>query len=698
MPAAPSTNNLFSATGMQQPYANISPAPTGGMSIAPKIGATPASIFSPTTAYGMGGRSVVPTPPPTGPNIGNIFSGIGKFFGFNPGIGNYNQTTMTTPQNVIQQGQNSAPFSLSGLPGAIGKGLQIAAGSATPAVPNLHLAMDGSVVHPQTGGVIGKVNSAPRVGVSSPSALAKAGITGKTNADIGGGNNQQNQGGNNNGNNAGNGGSTNQYANYAAKGWSVINGLPFNAQGQQVDPNTGLPINTGTGGGSNTGTGNTGTNTGGSSDTGTGGSNTGTGGTGGGTSGSGSTDQTTTPPPTTPTAPTNPYNSPEYKSAVDAYTQAGQMTPQEQQIQAEEGNLQSSLGLTTADMASHPTDLPFLTGEQANVTARTNAQLQGLESEASRLQAQRLAAQSVAQQNITNLQTKYNSPYSAPQILNPGQTLTSPTGQNIAGGAPQQGDWAFGINGVTGQPYSYNNKTGEYRDMSGNPTTAPSSGTNFGNVGTQSNAPPTGQALTQAVQSITNPIVKGAINTDSQGGYYLNSDKITNDAAKTAATQTAMQLGIPVLNTAQTGALKSIDDTLGLMPTLQKLVNDNLKGGIIGRGMDIVNNALNNWFQTNPDLTQLNNYGLQAISVIRSLGGQGSGVRVTNSELATANSVQPDANDNLETAQRKITTLTQVMNEIRQNLYSDNIPGGASQTGGTQGTQGGTNTDTYSSI
>lgn len=341
-----------------------------------------------------------------------------------------------------------------------------------------------------------------------------------------------------------------------------------------------------------------------------------------------------------------------------------------QQNQQQQAQLQAGLNLGKLDIQGQPIPLGLQQGQQAILEQQNAVKGQYLAQQGANIQNQLGIAQNLGGQNLQAAQAQG-------QLGLGQQQLQTQQGLGLGGLAAQifglsKGAYQPFTNPMTGEVGVFNQNTGQFQGIGGG-----SGGTSTGN-----NTDP--YSSVQSFQQAF-PGLGATMRQDANGQYYFNTDNLPQGVSTAALQNAAQKLQLPVLNNNLGSALQSIDNSLGLMPTIQDLITKNLDSGTGGRISDVAKTALNDWFQTNPDLTQLNNYGLQAISVIRSLGGPGSGVRVTNTELSQAQASQPESSDNQETAMRKVKTLTDILSEIRQNIYNDNTPGGNPSVNGGSG-------------
>lgn len=175
------------------------------------------------------------------------------------------------------------------------------------------------------------------------------------------------------------------------------------------------------------------------------------------------------------------------------------------------------------------------------------------------------------------------------------------------------------------------------------------------------------------------PQVAPAFNQMSDGTPYLSQDKIPSQFTA-YANQFSTHNNIPILTTEQVGKVQAIDNTKQAISTIQGIIPDILGSGVAGHLLTgEIGNRLQNFFQSNTEISSFNSYRTTALNSIQALaGGSGSGLRLTQAEIDQATSNLPTITDNIETAQAKINILNGYLNKwentILPNQQSDPNP------------------------
>lgn len=147
------------------------------------------------------------------------------------------------------------------------------------------------------------------------------------------------------------------------------------------------------------------------------------------------------------------------------------------------------------------------------------------------------------------------------------------------------------------------------------------------------------------------------------GVAFINADKVP-DALKQSVQTLSARAGIPYVQAADAGAVKSIQTVLNNLDSMQTLAKNNLASGVWGHAKDSILGALNQWTQTEwgRNLGLFDNYRDTAIKAVQALaGGAGSGLRINAGEIMANVQNLPKSSDNLENATAQIQQLRQLI-------------------------------------
>lgn len=176
--------------------------------------------------------------------------------------------------------------------------------------------------------------------------------------------------------------------------------------------------------------------------------------------------------------------------------------------------------------------------------------------------------------------------------------------------------------------------------------------------------------------------LSGAVFTAPNGQQYVSKEKLT-PGLELAQTTAAKNAGIPVLGPGEVEAVRNIDYVKQNIQGMESVITKILQPGVFGRMENMFTNNIKNILQSDTDVTTFSGYRDTAIKIIQSLaGGPGSGLRLTGGEIATATSNIPTINDNLETAQKKISLL----NTFLDTKLGTILPSAAKTSGAGRGT------------
>lgn len=143
------------------------------------------------------------------------------------------------------------------------------------------------------------------------------------------------------------------------------------------------------------------------------------------------------------------------------------------------------------------------------------------------------------------------------------------------------------------------------------------------------------------------------------GVAYIDDSRVP-ESFKTTVQALSSQAGIPYLDAGDVGSMQSIiqaQQNLNLMESTAKNVLGSGVGGYLKDAGATLANKLTggNAF---PDFNQFNSYATEAINLIKGLaGGTGSGLRMTQSEIDTAQSNIPTSSDTIANAMKKVQVL-----------------------------------------
>lgn len=153
--------------------------------------------------------------------------------------------------------------------------------------------------------------------------------------------------------------------------------------------------------------------------------------------------------------------------------------------------------------------------------------------------------------------------------------------------------------------------------------------------------------------------VQNYVQAGPAGVAYIDGTRVP-DALQGSVQTLAAQAGIPFLAAGDVSAMQSIvqaQQNLNLMESTAKQV---LGSGLVGFGKDLGATLANDATGGNafPTFNQFNSYATEAINLIKGLaGGSGSGLRMTQSEIDTAQQNIPTSSDTLANAMKKVQVL-----------------------------------------
>jgi hypothetical protein len=181
-------------------------------------------------------------------------------------------------------------------------------------------------------------------------------------------------------------------------------------------------------------------------------------------------------------------------------------------------------------------------------------------------------------------------------------------------------------------------------------------------------------------QQQANEYLDSLVNTTRAGGKWLDTTNIPNDKnAKAAALVYAKQNGLTAVDKGVADRLRTSEEVQSNMDQIDQVVASFLPENAQGRVVSVPRNLLAAWTQSNPDIASFGNTYAAAIRNIQALaGGQGSGFRLTNSEVNMATKNFPRITDDLPTARRKLAWERQFLANKERTFFQRNMskPGG----------------------
>lgn len=229
--------------------------------------------------------------------------------------------------------------------------------------------------------------------------------------------------------------------------------------------------------------------------------------------------------------------------------------------------------------------------------------------------------------------------------------------------------------GANGQPMVGQNQTGNgINNTQTNQSTGSMVASDGGTIA------PTYASKVQQMPSI----LQNYVLTGPQGVAYIDESKITDPALKQSASLFASKAGVPFLTHDDALGLQSIGNLYSTLDQINGLVDQTLKSGVVGKGVDTLEAIANKYTGYKPILT---NYQLlrdtagKAVSAL--MGGIGSGFRMNMPELDIATSNLPSATDNIQEAKVKIEGVKQLLDNGIKQKFPDFQGTGSLTTGGT---------------
>lgn len=147
------------------------------------------------------------------------------------------------------------------------------------------------------------------------------------------------------------------------------------------------------------------------------------------------------------------------------------------------------------------------------------------------------------------------------------------------------------------------------------------------------------------------------------GVAYINNDRVPTNIQQGLQTM-ASRAGIPYVQAADVGALKSIQTVLSNLDSMQTLANNTLGSGTLGHLFGETIGRAEQGLQTKNgiQLGLFDNYRDVAIKAVQALaGGAGSGLRINMGEISANTQNLPQATDSKENAIAQIKQLKQLI-------------------------------------
>lgn len=174
------------------------------------------------------------------------------------------------------------------------------------------------------------------------------------------------------------------------------------------------------------------------------------------------------------------------------------------------------------------------------------------------------------------------------------------------------------------------------------------------------------------------------IDKSSDGVPYVDQTRLQNMTPyqKQIASQQYANAGIRVLDPGDVSALGTIDAAKQDLTLFSNAANNLLSLGLFGRIKGYTTNQLAQLAQTNPDWRQFQTLRTGLIKSIQGVASGAPGLRVTGAELSNAADALPNSFDNKESAQKAITTFSNLLNTNRNILLRGSAPGATKSTAG----------------
>ena len=168
-------------------------------------------------------------------------------------------------------------------------------------------------------------------------------------------------------------------------------------------------------------------------------------------------------------------------------------------------------------------------------------------------------------------------------------------------------------------------------------------------------------------------VMQNYVQAGPAGVAYIDDTRVP-DASKSSLQTLAAQAGIPYLAAGDVSAMQSIMQAQQNLNLMQTAAKTTLGSGVMGYAEDTGATLINGFTGGNafPNFNQFNSYATEAINLIRGLaGGNGSGLRMTQSEINTAQSNIPSSGDTIENAMKKVNVLQGLIYTRLSSVFPD---------------------------
>lgn len=256
----------------------------------------------------------------------------------------------------------------------------------------------------------------------------------------------------------------------------------------------------------------------------------------------------------------------------------------------------------------------------------------------------------------SNVSTKDNNPGGITYSGAPGQVQGSPRPQSEGGYYVKYNSLAQGVDAVA--------TALQKRIVSPQAQTTPDTG---------ATSPVGGQFSPEASQKVSQLPTgfQSYVDAGPAGVAYINEDRIPADV-KDSLKLIASRAGIPFLQGGDVSVTKNLGILYNSVNDLEDKVKTNLGVGVKGAVGDFLKTTIHNVTLGNafPSLSSFNSFRTIAINAIQGLaGGQSSGLRITNSEIAAALDNIPTSTDTVANANIKLNALLKMMNNHLQSTF-----------------------------
>ena len=209
--------------------------------------------------------------------------------------------------------------------------------------------------------------------------------------------------------------------------------------------------------------------------------------------------------------------------------------------------------------------------------------------------------------------------------------------------------------------------------MPGNANAPKAAAANTPGTSGQSNVGGTFSPVDQAKVARLPAATQAYVQAGPAGVAYIDDTRVP-DPMKTTVQALSAKAGIPYLAAGDVGAMQSIVQAQQNLNLMQTTAKSELGTGFWGAAKDIGATGLNDMTFGNafPNLNQFNSYATEAINLIRGLaGGNGSGLRMTQSEINTAQQNIPSSTDTLTNAMKKVQVLQGLIYTRLSSVFPD---------------------------